>query len=126
MNDSLGRLAGAFSDRYRIEREIGAGGMATVYLAEDLKHHRKGLISIVSCCEKTERVGFEPTNAARRYRFSSSPERFASGCVWLYLTTFLEKNNLTFCVWLRMVASVCGCMCPRMCPSFLRLRAHCS
>jgi len=34
------RLSTALSDRYRIERELGQGGMATVYLAEDQKHHR--------------------------------------------------------------------------------------
>jgi len=36
----LERLTAALADRYRIERELGAGGMATVYLAEDLKHKR--------------------------------------------------------------------------------------
>jgi len=36
-----GRLRAALADRYRIEGEIGSGGMATVYLAEDLKHHWK-------------------------------------------------------------------------------------
>ena len=34
------RLRASLADRYRIERELGAGGMATVYLAEDLKHQR--------------------------------------------------------------------------------------
>ena len=33
MPDPLGRLKAALADRYAIEREIGAGGMATVYLA---------------------------------------------------------------------------------------------
>ncbi len=41
MSNSVERLASALSDRYRIETELGAGGMATVYLAEDLKHKRK-------------------------------------------------------------------------------------
>jgi len=34
------RLAAALADRYRVDRELGAGGMATVYLAHDLKHER--------------------------------------------------------------------------------------
>jgi serine/threonine-protein kinase len=33
-------LSAALADRYRVERELGAGGMATVYLARDLKHDR--------------------------------------------------------------------------------------
>jgi serine/threonine-protein kinase len=41
------RLAAALADRYRLERELGAGGMATVYLAEDLKHHRKVAIKVL-------------------------------------------------------------------------------
>jgi tRNA A-37 threonylcarbamoyl transferase component Bud32 len=41
------RLATALAGRYRIERELGAGGMATVYLAEDLKHDRKVAIKVL-------------------------------------------------------------------------------
>ncbi len=40
-------LAARLADRYRIERELGAGGMATVYLAEDLKHDRKVAIKVL-------------------------------------------------------------------------------
>src|SRR5512133_582829 len=47
MSDPLQRLEAALSDRYRIDRELGAGGMATVYLAEDLKHHRKVAIKVL-------------------------------------------------------------------------------
>jgi serine/threonine-protein kinase len=41
MTGQATRLSAVLSDRYRIERELGQGGMATVYLAEDLKHQRK-------------------------------------------------------------------------------------
>jgi serine/threonine-protein kinase len=41
------RLTAALADRYRLERELGAGGMATVYLAEDLKHDRKVAIKVL-------------------------------------------------------------------------------
>jgi serine/threonine-protein kinase len=40
-------LAHALRDRYRLERELGAGGMATVYLAEDVKHHRKVALKVL-------------------------------------------------------------------------------
>jgi len=44
---SFDRLRAALADRYRIERELGSGGMATVYLAEDLKHHRQVAIKVL-------------------------------------------------------------------------------
>jgi serine/threonine-protein kinase len=47
MSATATRLANALADRYRIERELGQGGMATVYLAEDLKHDRKVAIKVL-------------------------------------------------------------------------------
>ena len=41
------RLTGALADRYRIERELGQGGMATVYLAEDVRHRRKVALKVL-------------------------------------------------------------------------------
>jgi serine/threonine protein kinase/Tol biopolymer transport system component len=41
------RLRTALADRYRIERELGAGGMATVYLAHDLRHDRDVAIKVL-------------------------------------------------------------------------------
>jgi serine/threonine-protein kinase len=46
MADQLERLRSALADRYTIERELGRGGMATVYLADDLKHDRKVAIKV--------------------------------------------------------------------------------
>ena len=47
MSDQLDRLKTALADRYTIQHELGAGGMATVYLAEDLKHHRQVALKIL-------------------------------------------------------------------------------
>ncbi len=41
------RLKSALTKRYALDREIGSGGMATVYLAEDLKHHRKVAVKVL-------------------------------------------------------------------------------
>src|SRR5947209_8216783 len=43
----MNELSAAVADRYRIERELGAGGMATVYLAHDLKHDRDVAIKVL-------------------------------------------------------------------------------
>ena len=45
--DLLERLQHALADRYRLERELGRGGMATVYLAQDLKHARRVALKVM-------------------------------------------------------------------------------
>ena len=53
MTSALERLNAALADRYRIERELGQGGMATVYLAHDLRHDRDSTsdrTAASSCC----------------------------------------------------------------------------
>ena len=46
-SDPISRLKAALEGRYAIEREIGEGGMATVYLAEDLRHERKVALKVL-------------------------------------------------------------------------------
>jgi serine/threonine-protein kinase len=43
----LERLTAAIAGRYTIERELGAGGMATVYLAHDVRHDRKVALKVL-------------------------------------------------------------------------------
>jgi serine/threonine-protein kinase len=58
MADSLPRLAEALQDRYRVEREIGQGGMATVYLAHDVRHNRKVAVKVLAA-ELAAMIGAE-------------------------------------------------------------------
>ncbi len=47
MSEITAQLSTALADRYRIDRELGHGGMAIVYLAEDLKHKRKVAVKVL-------------------------------------------------------------------------------
>jgi len=47
MSDATERLNAALEGRYAIERELGEGGMATVYLADDIKHQRKVALKVL-------------------------------------------------------------------------------
>jgi serine/threonine-protein kinase len=69
VSDTVERLQAALADRYAIERELGAGGMATVYLAADLKHGRQVAIKVLhpelAASIGTERFDREIRLAAR-------------------------------------------------------------
>ena len=63
------RLQAAVADRYRIEEEIGRGGMATVYLAEDLKHARKVALKVL--LPGAGAHGYEPQRFLREIRIAA-------------------------------------------------------
>ncbi len=71
MPDTFERLKAALTDRYRIERELGSGGMATVYLAEDLKHERKVAVKVL-------RPELAAVLGAERFVQESTPPRTSS------------------------------------------------
>ncbi|MGH7508828.1 MAG: protein kinase domain-containing protein [Gemmatimonadales bacterium] len=62
------RLQAAVADRYRIEEEIGRGGMGSVYLAEDLKHSRKVAIKVLLPGTGTQ---YEPQRFLREIRIAA-------------------------------------------------------
>ena len=69
------RLTAALADRYRIERELGQGGMATVYLAQDLRHARQVAIKVLrpelAAVIGAERFPLRGCSRSRRWRCSS-------------------------------------------------------
>ncbi len=70
-SDPITRLNAALEGRYRIERELGEGGMATVYLADDIKHERKVALKVLKP-ELAAVVGAERSwPRSRRQRTSS-------------------------------------------------------
>ena len=64
MAESMARLAEALRARYTIERELGAGGMATVYLARDLKHDRQVAVNRYLWQASLDVLSFLPIEAA--------------------------------------------------------------
>jgi serine/threonine-protein kinase len=68
VHDIATRLRAALGDRYLIEEEIGRGGAATVYLAEDVKHARKVAIKVL---RPDTRAGYEPQRFLREIRIAA-------------------------------------------------------
>ncbi|HUR94384.1 MAG TPA: protein kinase [Gemmatimonadales bacterium] len=68
MSDIATRLRSALGDRYLIEDEIGRGGAATVYLAEDVKHARKVAIKVL---RPDASAGYEPQRFLREIRIAA-------------------------------------------------------
>ncbi len=68
MSDPITRLNAALEGRYRIESELGEGGMATVYLADDIKHERKVALKVLkpelAAVVGAERLAEPPTASA--------------------------------------------------------------
>ena len=57
MTDNLDRLKAALADGYTIEAQLGQGGMATVYLAHDVKHDRKVAVKVFRPDRRPRPVG---------------------------------------------------------------------
>ena len=66
MQDQSDRLAAALSGTYAIQRALGAGGMATVYLTRDLKHERDVAVKVLR--PDLAAVVGSPSGAGRSFR----------------------------------------------------------
>ncbi len=100
MPDLLDSLREALADRYAVERELGRGGMATVFLAEDLKHHRSVAIKVLhaelTAALGTERFLREIETAARLQHPHILPlydSGAATGFLY-YVMPYVEEESL--------------------------------
>jgi serine/threonine protein kinase len=77
--DVLDTLRRALADRYAIERELGQGGMATVYLTTDLRHRRKVALKVlrpeIAVTVGADRFAHEIEVAARAVRIAENERR---------------------------------------------------
>ena len=100
MNDDHTRLAAVLTDRYRVIRELGAGGMATVFLADDTKHHRQVAVKVLrpELAESVgvERFGREIEIAAGLHHPHILPlyDSGGAGSVLFYVMPFIEGPSL--------------------------------
>jgi len=100
VTDPVARLSAALADRYTIERELGAGGMATVYLAADLKHDRRVAIKAIrpelAASLGAERFLREIRIAAKLQHPHILPlfDSGAVGDILFYVMPFVEGESL--------------------------------
>jgi serine/threonine-protein kinase len=100
MDDPVARLTAALKDRYAVERQAGAGGMATVYLARDLKHGRAVAIKVLrpelAATMGTDRFLREIEMAARLQHPHILPvyDSGAADGVLYYVMPFVEGESL--------------------------------
>src|SRR2546422_7819021 len=98
--DLLARLQAALGDRYTIERELGRGGMATVYLAQDRKHHRQVAIKVLrpelAAALGPERFLREIDTAARLNHPHILPlhDSGQAGGVLYYVSPYIEGGSM--------------------------------
>jgi len=97
---NLSRLRAALAKRYRLERELGRGGMATVYLAHDLKHDRPVALKVLhpelAAALGSERFQQEIMLAARLQHphiLSVHDSGEAAGELW-FTMLFVEGESL--------------------------------
>src|SRR4029079_701533 len=108
MNANAERLSSALADRYRVERELGQGGMATVYLAQALRHDRKVALKVLkpelAAVLGAERFVVEiKTTAALQHPHilplfdsgtAASPERSEGTSFLYYVMPFIDGETL--------------------------------
>jgi len=100
MSDVAERLAAALADRYRIERQLGAGGMDTVYLAQDRKHQRRVAIKVlrpeIAAAIGAERFLREITTTANLHHphILALYDSGESGDFLYYVMPFVEGESL--------------------------------
>ncbi|MGQ0639214.1 MAG: protein kinase domain-containing protein [Gemmatimonadaceae bacterium] len=104
MPSDVARLSAAFAGRYQVEREIGAGGMATVYVARDVKHDRDVALKVlrpeVALAFGAERFAREIGIAGRLTHpnilpmFDSGTIRLDGGTVPFYVMPYIEGESL--------------------------------